>query len=110
MNWYRAWEQESSRTNAGEESALAVMCGCCGCGPNAEPDWRGDPWYIYRAGLCDSDGVYFSMLCEGCLEEMRAENARRPQREHDEIAREVTDLLGDDLDGAQTMMDDFGLG
>lgn len=25
--------------------------------------------YIYRAGLCDSDDVYYSMLCEGCLEE-----------------------------------------
>ena len=52
----------------------------------------------------------FSMLCEGCLEEIREENARRPQTERDEVAREVTELLGDDVDGAQTMMDDLNLG
>lgn len=83
------------------------VCNCCGGGPNVEPDWRGDPWYIYRAGICDSDQVYYSMLCEGCLEDIRAENSRRPQTERDLIAREVTGLLGDDLDGAQTMMDDL---
>ncbi len=85
------------------------MCGCCGGGPNATPDWREQPWYIYRAGICDTDGVYYSMLCEGCLEDIREENARRPQTERDEIAREVTELLGDDADGAQTMMDDLNL-
>lgn len=69
------------------------MCGCCGGGPDAKPDWRSEPWYVYRAGICDADGVYYSMLCEGCLEEIREENARRPQTERDEIAREVTELL-----------------
>jgi hypothetical protein len=83
------------------------MCNCCGGGPNTDPDWRGDPWYVFRAGFCDSDGVYFSQLCEGCLEEIRDENERRPQPERDEIAREITELLGDDTDGAQTMMDDL---
>jgi hypothetical protein len=83
------------------------MCGCCGSGPDVEPSWRGDPWYVYKAGFCDSDGVYFSMLCEGCLEELRAENAGRPQTERDEIARELTELLGSDIDGAQAMMDDL---
>jgi hypothetical protein len=83
------------------------MCGCCGSGPNAEPEWRGDPWYVYRAGICDSDGIFFSMLCEGCLEEIREANGRRPQTERDEVAREMTELLGDDLDGAQAMMDDL---
>ncbi len=62
---------------------------------------------MYRAGICDSDGVYYSMLCEGCLDEVRFENSQRPQTERDEIAREVTGLLGDDIDGAQTMMDDL---
>jgi hypothetical protein len=83
------------------------MCGCCGGGPISEPDWRADPWYVYRAGFCDRDGVYYGMLCEGCLEEIRAENARRPETERDEIARELTELLGDDMDGAQVMMDDL---
>lgn len=83
------------------------MCGCCGGGPNATPDWRGDPWYVFRAGICDSDGVYYSMLCEGCLEEIREANRRRPESQRDEIARLTTELLGDDLDGAQSMMDDI---
>ena len=74
------------------------------------PSWRPEPWYIYRAGICDSDGVYYSMLCEGCLEEIQDENARRPATERDEIAREVTELLGDDIDGAQAMMEDLNLG
>lgn len=47
------------------------------------------------------------MLCEGCLEDSREANRRRPETERDRIAREVTDLLGDDIDGAQTMMDDL---
>lgn len=83
------------------------MCGCCGGGPNVEPDWRSEPWYVYRAGICDSDGVFYGMLCEGCLEDIRDENARRPQTERDDIAREITELLVDDIDGAQAMMDDL---
>jgi len=83
------------------------MCGCCGSGPSVAPSWRSEPWYIYRAGLCDSDGVFYSMLCEGCLEDIRDENAKRPETLRDEIAREVSELLGDDIDGAQSMMNDF---
>ena len=92
--------------NRGEIQA-GGMCSCCGSGPNPYPDWRDEPWYVYRAGLCDVDGVFYSMLCEGCLEDIRAENADRPTSQRDEIARVVSDLLGDDLDGAQSMMDDF---
>jgi len=83
------------------------MCACCGSGPDVAPDWRDEPWYVFRAGFCDSDGVYYSQLCEGCLEEIRVENDRRPQTERDEIAREITELLDDDIDGAQTTMDDL---
>ena len=95
--------------DSGGKELPGGMCGCCGGGPNPTPDWRHEPWYIYRAGVCDSDGIYFSMLCEGWLEEIRDENARRPNTERDDIARELTELLGDDLDGAQTMMDDLKL-
>lgn len=83
------------------------QCGCCGGGPNPAPDWRGDPWYVYQAGICDSDGVFYSQLCEGCLEQVRFENSKRPQTERDEVADQVTELLGDDIDGAQAMMDDL---
>ncbi len=83
------------------------MCRCCGGGPNVAPDWRDEPWYIYRAGICDSDSVYYSMLCEGCLEEIRSEQSQRPETERDQVAREITELMGDDLDGAQVFMDDL---
>ncbi len=111
------WEELESRFDAkivtyenDGQDLPGGMCGCCGSGPDVSPAWRAEPWYVYRAGICDSDGVYYSMLCEGCLEEIRDANARRPETERDEIARELTELLGDDLDGAQTMMDDLGLG
>ena len=87
------------------------MCRCCGAGPDAGPDYRGEPFYIYTAGLCDGDGVYYSMLCESCLEDMRFENEKRARKrlltERDETARDVTELMGDDIDGAQSFMDDL---
>lgn len=83
------------------------MCGCCGSAPNVTPEWRGDPWYVYRVGICDSDGMYHSMLCEGSLEEIRASNARRLRTERDEIADQIPDLMGDDIDGAQAFIDDI---
>lgn len=83
------------------------MCGCCGSGPEETPSWREEPWFVYRAGICDSDGVYYSMLCEGCLEEIRAQKARRKSTFRDAVASEVTSLMGDDLDGAQSFMEDM---
>ncbi len=83
------------------------MCGRCGSGPDADPDWQAEPRYIYRAGICDPDGVYYSQLCEDCLEETRFESTKRPQTERDETAEDITELLGDDIDGAQTFMDDL---
>lgn len=83
------------------------QCSCCGGGPTWAPDWRRDPWLIYRAGICDSDGVFYSMLCEGCLDEIRAANFKRKPTERDTAAAVVSDLLGDDIDGAQAMMEDL---
>ena len=91
----------------GNELKPGGMCGCCGTGPKVAPEWRGDPWYIYRAGMCDADGHYYSMLCEDCLESIRAQNSRRVRTERDEIADEVRKLMGDDDDGAQAFMDDL---
>ncbi len=92
--------------NSGQELP-GGMCGCCGGGSDAKPDWRSEPWYIYRAGICDTDGVYYSMLCEGCLEDIRFANEGRADTQRDETARQITDLMGDDLDGAQGFMDDL---
>lgn len=91
----------------GRKTLPGGMCGCCGGGPDPTPDWRAEPWYIYRAGICDRDGVCYSMLCEGCLEELRHENATREPTQRDDAASIVTELLGDDIDGAQTFMDDL---
>jgi hypothetical protein len=89
----------------GDESP-GGMCQCCGGGPETEPAWRSEPWYVFYAGLCDGDGVYYAALCEGCLEDIRAENAKRPTTNRDEVAKVVTELLGDDIDGAQSFMED----
>ena len=83
------------------------MYRCCGCGPNAAPDFQAEPWYIYRANLCDSDGVFYSMACEECLEDLRYQHSQRPKTGRDEMGDIVSDLMGDDIDGAQTMMDDL---
>lgn len=82
-------------------------CRCCGCGPNTEPDFRGDPWYIYVSNICDTDGVFYAMLCEGCLEEIRHENSKRPATDRDLMAKEISELLDGDIDGTQSMMDDL---
>ena len=85
------------------------MCSCCGAGPriDAEDDW----WLVFKAGFCDSDGVFMSMLCagpdgSGCLEDIRADSDRREPSFRDEAAALIADLLGDDLDGAQAMFED----
>ena len=84
------------------------MCGCCGSYGNEDL-----PWFIYKASLCDADGVYYPRLCGdfnghgGCLEDVATENIRTPT-ESDDAAELVGELLGDDLDGAQAMMEDFG--
>ncbi len=60
----------------------------------------------------DSDGVYYAMLCggvdgSGCLDSIRAENRKRKPTLRDEAADIITDLMGDDIDGAEAFMDDL---
>ena len=85
------------------------MCSCCGAGPRIqdEHDW----WLVFKAGVCDFDGVFMSMLCVGpggvgCLEEIRPDADRRKPSFRDDAAELIADLLGDDLDGAQAMFED----
>jgi hypothetical protein len=87
------------------------MCSCCGAGPRV--DALGDWWLVFRAGLCDSDGEFYAMLCdgptgEGCLSTIRAENARRKPTQRDRNADVVRMLSGDDVDGMEADMDDVG--
>jgi hypothetical protein len=88
------------------------QCACCGGGPRITGP--GDWWLVFRAGLRDSDGVFYGQLCdgptgEGCLSSIRAENASRPKRLGDEIAAMVMELSGDDIDGAEADMEMFEL-
>ncbi|MCA9068059.1 MAG: hypothetical protein KDA84_04015 [Planctomycetaceae bacterium] len=82
-------------------------CRCCGCGPNARPDYQHEPRYIYKANLCDADGVFYAMACEDCLEEIRLANRLRPKTDRDEMAEIIGEMMDEDLDGSQSMMDDF---
>ncbi len=83
------------------------MCRCCGSGPNIQPDYQHEPWFIYKANLCDADGVFYAMACQDCLEEIRLANNMRPKTDRDEMAEIISELMDDDLDGSQSMMDDL---
>jgi hypothetical protein len=52
------------------------------------------------------------MLCggpdgSGCLVDIRVENRERKPTLRDEAASVITDLMGDDVDGAQAFMEDL---
>jgi hypothetical protein len=101
---------ESQFDNPKKLTSPGGMCSCCGAGPRVsdEHDW----WLVFRAGLCDSDGVFYAMLCggpsgEGCLEEIRHENAKRKRTVRDDAAAVTRMMNGDDVDGMAADMDDF---
>lgn len=82
-------------------------CNCCSSEVVEKPSYQNFPWLIYRYGKCDADGVYYATLCQGCLEEQRKAFAAREKTPRDEQAEVITHLMGSDLDGAKTTMDDF---
>jgi hypothetical protein len=101
---------ESQFNNPKSLTSPGGMCSCCGAGPRVsdENDW----WLVFKAGLCDSDGVFYSMLCggcdgSGCLEEIRHQNAQRKRTFRDDAADVVAMINGDDVDGMESDMDDF---
>lgn len=65
------------------------MCGCCG----------GDAQY--RANVRGADGVYFSRLCGYCFEDFVEDGYFDVD---DPELQTVGELLGDDLDGIQSMV------
>ena len=78
------------------------QCRCCGAGPSPDSELL-----IRKAGLCDADGVFYAMLCDYCLDEILAKQAKRQPTARDEKARLVVELLEDDLDGMEAMMEDL---
>lgn len=107
------------------EKAVAP-CSCCGMAPEQAQD--NDPdWDTYRAGLCDSDGIYFSYLCYhpragNCLEDIAKEVHERRQADMNAADAEpglpdgpelrqhkadtLREVLGDDEDGIWAEMTD----
>jgi len=96
--------------NGKECEQTTGMCACCGlsAGSSGKKTDYGVTWYVFKAGWCDSDGVYYPRLCGGiedgiciggCIQEVVP---REPKGE--DI---ITELLGDDLDGAQAMAEDL---
>tara|TARA_B100000745_G_scaffold249914_1_gene171995 strand:+ start:11127 stop:11501 length:375 start_codon:yes stop_codon:yes gene_type:complete len=79
-------------------------CSCCGGGPEIDMD---PPWYVYHAGIADRDGVFYSMLCQGCLEDIRLENTSRDKTDTDHKAELVRLLLPGDPDGQTSIMEDL---
>lgn len=91
-------------------------CGCCGFQPSEEDE----DFHLWRAGICDGDGVFYAALCGltdatgGCLESILLERDKNlcesgypAKRQHaaDFIAR----LQGDDYDAAQVEVEDARL-
>ncbi len=72
-------------------------CSCCGTSP-------GKNFSVVRAGLVDSDGVYYALLCAevdegqawgGCLEDVLREQARKGKNPRQEKANILRSLLGE---------------
>ena len=109
---------EDPQNAARKVAAVPGMCSCCAANPRAKGDpspypsvlgrSMGYDWFVYDARVVDVDGIYFARLCGdadglgGCLDE--AERAG-PDDHHG--AKMVADLLGDDTDGAESVLADF---
>ena len=98
-------------------------CSCCG----GTAHYKGDPaqpvpglkdtydyaWYVFRAGLSDSDGEYYARLCGdeqglgGCLEAVAAQQDEVPRdiQEAIAIAREL--MPGEEDDGVISTIQDY---
>jgi hypothetical protein len=103
-----------------------ASCSCCCARPHAigELDANGResdyPWYVFRAGLVDGDGEYYSYLCAsapdgtgGCLEEIRREQEkngtpadRATGLDRQDKANVLAEVLGNDEDGIWAEMND----
>lgn len=77
-------------------------CSCCGSTDN------GEDFFVFRAGWCDSDGVYYPRLCGdgngyGCIYEVVPAESHK-----NEAAQMLLDLMpGEADDGVVTMLEDM---
>lgn len=95
---------------------VGASCSCCAARPHnpGEEDINrhvsGDAWFVARARLTDSDGVFYSYLCsspegEGCLRDILDEQDRVEPEQKEKLAV-LSELLGDDDDGLWSEMTD----
>lgn len=77
-------------------------CSCCGSRDN------GEDWFVFKAGWCDSDGVYYAKLCgdfegRGCIYEVDY-----PKSFKNEAAKVLQDMMpGEFADGVPSMLDEL---
>lgn len=96
---------------------VGASCSMCGGRPHnpGERDQNGhmcdDAWFVVRAQMCDSDGIFFSYLCTdvdgryGCLSDVLAEWKDVPADKRIKLETLGPLLEGDD-DGLWSMMTD----
>lgn len=97
---------------------VGASCSRCGGRPHnpGEEDTnrhiRDDAWFVVRAPLCDTDGVFYSYLCtdpdgnEGCLGDTLDEQAEVPKARK-ELLEVLEGCEGDDDDGLAADMEDM---
>ena len=84
------------------------MCSCCGHGASMENSGNNhnednylDNFWLFKAGYCDSDGIYMARLCanlaiqEGCLYDIDPKEA---SKDIQDMANLANSLLADDND------------
>jgi len=101
-----------SVTGANGKPCAEVKGSCSCCGAESHPDRGQGAWYMYRAGWCDSDGVYMARLCgdfygSGCISEVSPGESERAQ-ERTLRAKIMLDMMPEEADdGIQTEMEDI---
>ncbi len=96
-----------------------ASCSRCGGRPHnpGERDINGykrdDAWFVAKAPMCDTDGVFYSFLCtsedgsEGCLGDTLDEQDDVPKHRK-ELLGVLEGCMGDDIDGMAAYMQDLG--
>lgn len=95
-------------------NTVEASCSCCGASPSDKSDFE---WFVYKAGLVDVDGIYFSYLCgdkdgNGCLsdiykDQFKDSNLNSIMNRRQEVADTMKEIMPDDEDGVWSMMQDI---
>ena len=81
-------------------------CSCCGAQDTTD---KGGDWYVYRAGFCDTDGVFYPRLCGsvdglGCISDVKPAPADHPRQVQADL---LIEMMPDEIDdNVATEMED----